>query len=504
VVNIPRSLNYMNRLKSESGLVNRIARNSTVVLTAKLIEISASLIIMMILSRMLSLARFGDFAFVTAVVLAFQPLVNLELNTILIREMAGNRHRERELLGGGLLLKLVLIVLFVVSAIALDSVTHFEPTLRIAFFLAVAGEIFQQLTWVYSAVFMARERMEFEPLLSLVFRLSSVAGVILVALLCPAEKMISTGFILVFLILASCQGLRAIAGMIIAAKFVRGFRIQWSIRVAKELISQSWIMGIATFCTGLSLRVDVFFLKYFLGSDQVALFHLPHMFTLQIQILAISAVTALFPVISRWGSDSKKKKQFQKAQDISIRIIAVFGLLIALTANLYPNLILRILGGSSFVSASRSLVILAWCVPILFLNYLGANLLTAIKKQQLLIYGASISLGLNVVLDYLWIPVYGITGAAVATLLSYGVQLIIVLFLLRKHTGYSLHILSAMVLPGSICVGAAFSAWSINGLITSQTGVDFVCRAGILIMSAVLLWKCIPAHVKQSGKRKTL
>ncbi len=45
-----------------------------------------------------------------------------------------------------MLLKAILVVLFVVSAILLDRIMMFEPVLRAAFYLAVVSEVFQQIT----------------------------------------------------------------------------------------------------------------------------------------------------------------------------------------------------------------------------------------------------------------------------------------------------------------------------------------------------------------------
>jgi len=480
-----------------AGVIAKIARNSTVILAAKLIEITASLILLMILSRMFVLSRFGEFAFVNAIVLAFQPLINLELNTILIREMARNRNCETSYLGGGLLLKFFLIILFIIAAITLDFVMNFDPILRIAFYLAVAGEIFQQLSWVFSAVFMARERMEFEPLLSLVYRVASVGGIGLVAIFHPGDTIASSGFILVFLILAASQGLRALTGLLVATRLMKGMKIQWSLSAARKILQQSWIMGIATFCTGLSLRVDVFFLRYFKGPDFVALFHLPHMFTLQVQIIAVSVVTALFPVFSRWGTDKLEAQRFRTAQDMSIRVMSSFGLLLALFTSLFPNWIIYLLGGSTFSDASPVLIILAWCVPILFLNYLAANLLTAIKKQRYLIYGAAFSLILNAVLDYFWIPQFDVIGASVATVISYTFQLIIVLFLLRKYSGNPLHFATALGVPWTICLSGAALVWFIDGTIVNFSLAGGLFRSGVILVAGGLLWILQPTEVKK-------
>ncbi len=466
----------------QHGVLGRVAKNSVVVLAAKSIEIFSSLIIMMMLARMLQPARYGDYALIQAIILSFQPLINLEINTILIREMAAQRSRERILLGGGMLLKAMLVIAFVVSAIILERFVEFDPIMRVAFYLAVLAEVFQQIMWVYSAVFMARERMEFEPLLSLVFKVTALSGIGIVALVVPENLMGTNGFVLVFAIMAFSQFLRALIGMIIVSGFLKHYRIQWSLSVAKELISQSWIMGIATFCTGLSLRIDIYFLRYFRSSEEIALFHIPHMFTLQIQILAISVVTALFPVFSRWSYSNHDAERFKTAQEMSIRLMSISGLGIAATAALFPNLIIRVLGGQAYDAAVPAMVILALCIPILFLNYLMANLLTAIKKQHLLIYGAVISLLLNSLLDYLWVPVYGIVGASVATVISYGVQLAIVMYLLQISGKHGTHAFTSIILPGLLCLaGVGISLW-LSWSLVADTLAQAIFRAVLIIV----------------------
>jgi O-antigen/teichoic acid export membrane protein len=276
--------------------------------------------------------------------------------------------------------------------------------------------------------------------------------------------------------MAFSQFLRVLIGMMIVSGFLKHYRIQWSLSVAKELIRQSWIMGLATFCTGLSLRIDVYFLKYFRTSEEIALFHIPHMFTLQIQILAISVVTALFPVFSRWSVSRQDAERFKTAQEMSIRLMSMTGLAIAFTAALFPKLIIHILGGRLYYEAVPAMVILSWCIPILFLNYLMANLLTAIKKQHLLIYGAVTSLLLNAALDYVWVPLYGIVGASFATVISYGVQLAMVCYLLQINSKHRVGVVSSIALPAVFCLAGFSLVFYLDGALEVSSLVSGIVR----------------------------
>ncbi|MBN1295237.1 flippase [bacterium] len=508
MVAVPRSLIPAESGNRHNSLFGRIARNSVVVLVSKIIDITAALAIMMLLTRLLTTSRFGDFAFINAVVLAFQPLINLELNTLLIREMASNRSREAILLGGGLLLKIILIGGFITAAVILDGIMQFQPVIRICFYLAIAAEVFQQITWVYSAVFMARERMEFEPMLSLISRGIAVGGIILLMLVCPRHLFWSTGLILIFCVLAAAQFARGIAGILVVRRFLDGFHIDWSPAVARDLFRHSWIMGIATFCTCLTLRIDVYFLKYFHGSETVAIFHLPHMYTLQIQILAVSIVTALFPVLSRWAGDAIDHQRFKRMQDFSIRVITLFGLGIALFTVFFPRWIVQVLGGSTYLPSTAALVILAWCIPILFLNYLCTNLLITLKKQELLIYGAVISLLINASLDMLWIPDHGIVGASFATVIAYTSQLVVVLILLRIVTRSTLDLGRVIGLPWAIClISAGMARWT-EQWVEANAVTGIVIRLTLLIAVGLLLLAIQPKAIRialiQSRRRVSL
>ena len=395
----------------EGGILDRAARNAAVIMIARLIEIGSGFLIMMILCRYLKPALFGDYAFITAVILAFQPLVNLEMNTILIREISKDRSKQNELIGGAILLKAVLMSLFVIAAIGLDRTMTLTPLLRTAYYLAVSSELLQQIGWIFSAPYMAKERMEFEMLSVLVFRMVHLGGIALLPLLALTSENLEAGFVAVFLITLLAHFVKLMVTWRISSRFFQMGHLSYLWRNAGELFDQMWIMGLATFCTGLSLRVDVYFLKAFRTSSDVSMFHVPHMIVLQMQILAVAVVTAAYPSLSRFGADPTLHEKFRLTRDGTFRFLSTAGLALGAVVAGFSPIMIRIIAGKSFDESVDVLRILAICIPVLFLNYLGANLLTALKHQHLLIYGAAASLVSNTVLDYVWVPRFGAIGA---------------------------------------------------------------------------------------------
>jgi len=368
--------------------------------------------------------------------------------------------------------------------------------MRFGFYLAVLGEIFQQAAWMIVTVFLSAEKMEYEAMLTMVYRIVSVTGVAVVAAVFWFSESVETAFVLVFGVMALAHLSRVLLGIWFLRHRFQMVQLRYEWKIAGWLLRQMWVMGIATFCTGLSLRVDIYFLKVMRGPDAVSIFHVPHMFILQVQIIAIALVTALFPVFSRWGGDALKRSQFHEARDLSVRILTITGLWITTCAVLFSSLIVRILGGDAFLPAYRILEIIAWCIPVLFLNFLGANLLTSLKKQQYLIYGAVISLLSNCLLDYLLIPIYGELGAAWATIFSYLLQLVIVFGFLRRFSEQPLWMFRSVGCPFIIAAGITFAGLLFRQMIAPGQFLSAIVNAGLIL---TLVWgtlKIQPDSVK--------
>lgn len=485
-------------MNKNTSFMDRAARNTVVILAARLIELGSGFLTMMILCRYLKPALFGDFAFVSAIILAFQPLVNLEMNTILIREISKDRSRQNELLGGAILLKAVLMGLFICAAIALDLYLGLRPLLRIAYYLALTSELFQQISWVFSTPFMAKERMEFEMFSVLIFRIVHLSGIAMLPLLTMTSQNLDLGFLGVFTVILSAHIVKAILNWRVSSLYFQMSSLSCRWTIARQLFDQMWIMGLATFCTGLSLRIDVYFLKAFHSSIEVSMFHVPHMIALQMQILAVAMVTATYPILSRLGGDPTKIDQFRHTRNSTFRLLAISGITISAVISGFAPLIVKLIAGNSFEGSTRTLEILALCIPILFLNYLGANLLTALKHQHLLIYGAAASLLCNIILDSLWVPSFGAIGASWATVISYSLQLAILGFLYHRLDPAPLNLASMLIGPVSVA-----SIMSASMILTPQTGpMSYILDGSItLIGCSVIVWMQ-PREILQLLKRR--
>lgn len=179
-------------------------------------------------------------------------------------------------------------------------------------------------------------------------------------------------------------------------------------------------------------KIDVLMLTYFEGVSSVGLYEIALPLATMI-LVAIKPVTSfLFPNISYFYHS-------KKFDEIKIILQALYntGLFlfipIGLVFFLFPQEIIVVLFGAKYASAQIALKILA--IGFMFRGFSSLNFsitdgIGQVKKKGYIIY---LGAGLNIILNLIFIPLYSIRGAALATSISFFLMFILsLIFLIRK------------------------------------------------------------------------
>ena len=162
---------------------------------------------------------------------------------------------------------------------------------------------------------------------------------------------------------------------------------------------------------------DTIVLGFFKTSDVVGLYNTALPLAVLTSIIVNSMIFIHIPVISQLYSKNLIPEIKKNYQILSKWILATT-LPIFLILLLFPGPLLNLIFGSQYVGASIALQILAiGHFTIVFLGPNGPTLL-AMGKTKLLMYASLISATMNVILNIVLIPLWGIAGAATATTLS--------------------------------------------------------------------------------------
>ena len=197
----------------------------------------------------------------------------------------------------------------------------------------------------------------------------------------------------------------------------------------KEMFKFSkWFMLGATAAYFIA-RGDNFVLRYFRTMDDIGEYNLGYQVFMGLGMLIFIIYTYFLPFISEHIRDSAKMRSYlySKRPRIFLMGLAVIGLLFVLAPYIF-KLIGRVYEGSTTV-----LRVLLIAAVLMLYTIFYEPVFNALKKYKFTQTVNVLQVLLNLLLDVLLVPVMGMLGAAVATVIGYSVRTVIYEIYMRKR-----------------------------------------------------------------------
>lgn len=171
-------------------------------------------------------------------------------------------------------------------------------------------------------------------------------------------------------------------------------------------------------------RTDLLMISYFLDPTAVAIFHFANKIInyAELPLQALSQV--IYPRIAA-SHLQKNSIELNKTYGNSILWLLVFITPMTIVVIMFNETIINIIGSESYSSASS--VIITLCVASFFKPWgrVFGLTLDAVGKPKINFYMLAFSLVVNVLMNWILIPLYGVNGAALATSSSVIITIII-------------------------------------------------------------------------------
>lgn len=215
---------------------------------------------------------------------------------------------------------------------------------------------------------------------------------------------------------------------------------------------------------------DRYMVSYFLGLSQVGIYSASYAIGNLIQMFITPIQFILFPELSRLfdeGKNDEVKVYLSNSMKyfLLIAIPAVFGL----SALAKP--MLKILTTQEFISGSVIIPFIALSGLLAGVFQIVINITHLVKKTKFNLYIHIFAALLNIIFNFLLIPLLGIAGAAIATLISYTLMVAICIFISFKHIDFDLNFsfILKSIISSSFMFGVIFclNPSNIMGLIGS-------------------------------------
>jgi O-antigen/teichoic acid export membrane protein len=402
----------------------RVAKNSAVLFLAQAYSTLTLFIYIPLLTRYLGKAGYGRYSYAYAFVGLFQVLALLGIHEIFIRETA--RHREKAGLYFGNLLVLKAILTAATMALILCAATLRGLTSEDLLIIGICAA--EMMIRIYAnlnvSVFRAFEKMEYELVLMFIDRTVGLIGILLVI----HFRLGLTAVFLAFLASAVVRGIVCFSFTL--AKFVRP-RFGLDLSLWKSFLVASIPIGISLGIQRVYERQGTVILEGTRGVSEVGLFSGALRIYSLANVAAASLVGALFPVFSQLAISSQER--LAKMYQTGLKFLLLVSLPLCGAIMICADDIALLILGPEFAATSVALRILAPAIPISFLGYLSSYTLRSADHQakDTMIWASS--LAINLLLNVVLTPRYGLVGAASALLTSETVFCLLSLVVVTRY-----------------------------------------------------------------------
>ncbi len=178
-------------------------------------------------------------------------------------------------------------------------------------------------------------------------------------------------------------------------------------------------------------QIDTLLLTHFRTLSEIGIYNVVLPTAMLLVTLGSSFALVILPLISEYWARGKKL-EISRIINHLYSIVFILVIPISLIMILYSNLILNFLFGPNFVFGSSALKILAIGAIFYSLATINNNLIVAVGKPKIVTKLILLAALLNLILNLLLIPPFGIIGAALATMVAYLVILILSTYQVSK------------------------------------------------------------------------
>lgn len=182
---------------------------------------------------------------------------------------------------------------------------------------------------------------------------------------------------------------------------------------------------------------DTFVLSYFRTMEEVGIYNVAVITASFITIFPEFFMTSAYPVIVSSFSAGREEESKRLVRIVNKWLLLCAVPAIALLAFFVREVVL-LLFGKRYVDAMSCVLILLCGKMLWTIGSIGSRMLTMIRKNMLILY---INVGLvavNMVLAVIFVPRYGIIGAAAPTSFVLCVEFVLYMYLARKYFGIPL------------------------------------------------------------------
>ncbi|TKJ39024.1 hypothetical protein CEE37_11405 [candidate division LCP-89 bacterium B3_LCP] len=432
---------------SEKSDLGRIGRSTSTMFTFRLLSQGVTFITLVVLAQALGPHDYGQYSYILGFLVFFTLVVSFGINEIVIRDASASPAERLGFLSSGLFLKVVFTSLATIMAGAGFFIIDLPLELRgyalLSCLMLITSYSFHSFRTYLEIPFQIDYRMELPSAIFLVVR-----TLFLIFIIVGLHQGVTIGYAIITGLVSETAGLLLLIFLARRRDYLP--RPSWDREKFTYIIKQSWPVAIAGTFIMVYTKIDILFLQWLRNSTEVGYYAVSMRLVDALAIVPTVFMTAALPLFSR--SFREDVGLFFRRVRLSFRLLLAVILPIVGVIAFYSVEVIRLLYGEDYAPSAAALQILIFAEIFVYGGLVFDNSLVACGKQRFTGLLAALMALSNIILNLIFIPQYGIAGAAWATVVSYGLGLTIAVFI-PTIRGQSLSFWREFFIPLAIAIG---------------------------------------------------
>ncbi len=401
-------------------------KNTGWLFVGRIVNLSISFFIGAYVARYLGPDQYGTLNFIISFVGIFGCLSSLGIDGIIVQRLINHTDKKDEILGTSFGMRIIgasLVIIFSTLAAAILG-NSFENILFVL--LYSLSFIFQPFLIIDSFY---QSHTNVKPLIKIQSYTSIISAVL--KLLAIVSKSHIAVFLLIFAIEQVLYGLSLV---VIYRKTHGSIKMwTWNKFLAKEMFLLSWPLIFTSAFYTIYMKIDQVIVKHLLGNTATGIYSVAVRISETWYFIPTLLVSAFFPALikSLKINICEYKKQLRRLYIacIALSIVCIIPLYI-----ISPFVISKLFG-VAYLSAIPIVKIYIWSGIAFSIMIVSTNALLAEHRTKLYAFSSLIGAVVNIILNFVFIPYYGIAGAAYATIISYAIVPIVIgiINIVKRH-----------------------------------------------------------------------
>ncbi len=390
--------------------VRKISKDTVVMFVNRGVGLISGLILMAFFTRRLGVSEYGVYSLVTTLICMLSITADFGLSMLVVREVAKDPSKLSKYYINGLLAKLFLISINILLLYAIVLFLDKGPHVNAALFAGVVLLLATSFSEYNLSILASRESFKLYGILQIAENaLWLCTGLVLIHYSKSAFVLI-IGLSFVKLIFLLSSGLIVYKYFYNKAELSLSFIISFLKDASPFFVFM--VLGVIYF------SVDTIMITRMLENSEYHLgIYLAAVKIVTILLIIPSVISQiLFPAFSKLHVVSPSTLR-AGVKELT-RYMQLLSVPIAIGTTLLADKIILLLFGEDFISSVLPLQILIWILPLRFNNFIFGTVLTSTTRQISRTVSAGACVGVNIGLNFILIPLYGIIGASVTTVFT--------------------------------------------------------------------------------------